>query len=386
MRKKKFTLSILLILFILILSACGTRNHTKAEETIETKKVDFNSLICTDSVNLKYATQYTIDKYGIYDLITIVDDGRFLLVPKGENAPLNLPENIVVLQQPLNRVYLVSTSAMDLIQTIGSISDIRLSGTKEESWHIGEAITAMEKKEMLYAGKYSAPDYELILNEGCNLAIENSMIYHNPEVKEKLEGQKIPVLVERSSYEEHPLGRLEWIKLYGVLFGKENEAQTYYESQLKKIEPILKKDDSGCSVAFFSVTSNGSVTVRKPNDYIAQMIEIAGGKYILNNMKQEEDNALSTMNMQMENFYTAAKDADILIYNSTIEGELESIDDLLTKNELFADFKAVKEERVFCTSSDFFQKSTGVCDFIQDLNKAFTDSISDNYKYLHRLR
>ena len=39
------------------------------------------------------------------------------------------------------------------------------------------------------------------------------MIYHTPEVKEQLEDFGVPVLVERSSYENHPLGRMEWIKL-----------------------------------------------------------------------------------------------------------------------------------------------------------------------------
>ena len=47
------------------------------------------------------------------------------------------------------------------------------------------------------------------------------MIYHKPEVQEKLEQFGIPVLVEHSSYESHPLGRTEWLKLYGVLLGKE---------------------------------------------------------------------------------------------------------------------------------------------------------------------
>lgn len=62
---------------------------------------------------------------------------------------------------------------------------------------------------------YSAPDYELILSKNCDLAIESTMIYHKPEVKEKLEQFGIPVLVEHSSYESHPLGRTEWLKLYG---------------------------------------------------------------------------------------------------------------------------------------------------------------------------
>ena len=57
----------------------------------------------------------------------------------------------------------------------------------------------MKSGSMLYAGKYNEPDYELILKEGCNFALENTMIGHNPEVKEKLESLGIPVMVERSA-------------------------------------------------------------------------------------------------------------------------------------------------------------------------------------------
>ena len=74
----------------------------------------------------------------------------------------------------------------------------------------------MEDGRMLYAGKYNAPDYERILSGSCDLAVESTMIYHSPEVKEQLERLGIPVLVERSSYERHPLGRMEWLKLYGA--------------------------------------------------------------------------------------------------------------------------------------------------------------------------
>lgn len=139
-----------------------------------------------------------------------------------------------MLKQPLDHTYLVSSSVMDMIREIGALSDVRLTGVKESDWYIEEAASAMKSGSMLYAGKYNEPDYELILKEECNFALENTMIGHNPEVKEKLESLGIPVMVERSSYEEHPLGRLEWIRLYGLLYGKEQEADAFYEEQLKK--------------------------------------------------------------------------------------------------------------------------------------------------------
>ena len=107
---------------------------------------------------------------------------------------------------------------------------------------------------MIYAGKYNAPDYELILNEGCDLAIESTMIHHNPEVQEKLEQFGIPVMVERSSYESHPLGRTEWMKLYAVLLGKEDVAEKVFKEQTDKLDKVLTADktDKDRSVLFIS--------------------------------------------------------------------------------------------------------------------------------------
>lgn len=384
MKKNNLVKIILFLISVMTLSACGVQSHSHTTEKNETT-VDFTPAEKTDSLNLKYAEEFSVDKYGDYSLITIDGSDKFLVVPENCETPSNVPSDISVLKQPLDKTYLVSTSVMDLISRIGAVSDIRLSGTKEKNWYVEDAVKAMENGDMIYAGKYSAPDYELILNEGCNLAIENTMIYHNPEVKEKLENLGIPVLVEKSSYEKNPLGRLEWIKLYSVLYGKENEAESYFDSQAEKIETVMQSENTGKTVAFFSVTQNGSVTVRKPNDYISQMIHMAGGNYIIQSSDAEE-NALSTMNMQMEDFYAAAKNADILIYNSTIEGEITSVSDLTAKDNLFNDFKAVKEGNVYCTSNNFFQKSTGIAEFIEDLNTIFTDGNKDNLTFLKRLR
>lgn len=384
MKKNNLVKIILFLISVMTLSACGVQSHSHTTEKNE-NTVDFTQAEKTDSLNLKYAEEFSVDKYGDYSLITIDGGSKFLIVPENCDTPSNVPSDIYILKQPLDKTYIVSTSVMDLISRIGAVSDIRLSGTKEKNWYVEDAVKAMENGDMLYAGKYSAPDYELILNEGCNLVIENTMIYHNPEVKEKLENLGIPVLVEKSSYEKNPLGRLEWIKLYGVLYGKETEAECYFDSQSEKIESVMQNENTGKTVAFFSVTQNGSVTVRKPNDYISQMIHMAGGNYIIQSSDAEE-NALSTMNMQMEDFYAAAKNADILIYNSTIEGEITSVSDLTAKDNLFNDFKAVKDGNVYCTSNNFFQKSTGIAEFIEDLNTIFTDGNTDNLTFLKRLR
>ena len=135
-----------------------------------------------------------------------------------------------------------------------------------------------------------------------------------------------------------------------------------------------------------ATTNSGSVTVRKPGDYVAKAIELAGGTYAFRDLKADE-NAQATTTLQMEAFYTGAKDADILIYNSTIEGELTTIDQLLNKSPLLADFQAVKAGNVWCTGKNLFQESLGLGDMMVDFHTIFTDpSVSDDaLTYLHRL-
>ncbi|MDO4175797.1 MAG: ABC transporter substrate-binding protein, partial [Eubacteriales bacterium] len=139
----------------------------------------------------------------------------------------------------------------------------------------------------------------------------------------------------------------------------------------------------------FYISSTGSVNVHKPGDYISKMIELAGARYVPTaDDLHVEENALSTMNMQMEAFYAAAKDADYIIYNSAIDGELDTINQLLAKSSLLADFKAVKEGNVWCTEKNMFQQTTGAADMIADLHAIVTGeaNFQDQLTFLHRLQ
>lgn len=380
--KKKITF---LFTVMMLLAVCAISVQA-AEKEYSPQEIP--GLTFDHSMDISYAKEFTVDYYKDgYALINILEEGQYLIVPEGKEAPEDLDSNITVLKQPMNHIYLVATSAMDLFRAIDGIGNIRLSGTQADGWYIEEAKSAMENGDMIYAGKYNTPDYELILSEGCDLAIESTMIHHNPEVQEKLEQFGIPVLVERSSYESHPLGRTEWMKLYAVLLGKEDEAEALFEEQAEKLEKLQAEENTGKTVAFFYINSTGAVNVRKSQDYAARMIELAGGKYLPEDTGKN-DNALSTMNMQMEEFYAKAKDADFIIYNSTVDGELTAIDELLAKSSLMADFKAVKDGNVWCTGKNLFQETTGLGTMIEDIHTILTsdDPSLDELTYMHRLK
>lgn len=368
-------------LLLCLLAGCGQA------ETPEPAEQDWSSMHPDHSMELAYAEQFEVDYYeGGYALVTIGGADRFLVVPEDMSVPSGLEADIAVIQQPVERIYLAASSAMDLFRQLDALDRIRLTSTTLSNWSLPEVQQAMEEELILYAGTYSAPDFERVVSEGCTLAIESTMIYHSPETKEQLEELGIPVLVERSSYESHPLGRMEWIRLYGLLTGKQEAADQFFAAQAEPVEAIRTEENTGNTVAFFYISTSGYANVRKPGDYVSKMIELAGGSYIFADLPSEE-NALSTMNMQMEDFYAGAKDADYIIYNSTVGGELETLEQLLDKSALLADFKAVQEGNVWCTEQNMFQQTSGVSGMIADIHAIVTGEADDEDQltYLHRL-
>lgn len=402
-RKKMTNIGFLLLIGLLGLCSCGSpssnsesvaRIEGESNTAIETVEVEITKEASTEetaeflyesSMELQYAENFKVDYYtGGYTLLTtIMDNRKFLIVPEGKKVPEDLEEDVVVLQRPIKDLYLVASSVMDMFCELNGLDTITFSGQKEESWYVEDAKQAMARGDMVYAGKYNKPDYELMVAGNCTLAIENMMISHSPEVMEKLEDFGIPVMIEYSSYESHPLGRVEWIKFFGALLGKEAEAEQAFQDQVAILEKVATDVKTDKTVAFFFVTSNGLVQVRQSSDYVPKMIELAGGSYIFENLGDPESKR-STMNMQIEEFYNGAKDADFLIYNSSIDGGVATIDELLDKCAVLKDFKAVQEGKVWCTTNDMYQQSMSIGYLIEDIHTMLQEK-EEEMKYLFRL-
>lgn len=390
--KKISRISIINLLLILIAtivcSACGKGNQNTKDVVTEL------GLTHEKYLDIEYAKEFQIEYFEEgYKLITIHQDEKYLIEPKeiSENNKVNEKDvealGVTLLKQPLENVYLVASAVMDMQVSLGTLDNIRFSSVEENGWYIDVVKEKMKENQILYAGKYSAPDYELIKAEGCGLAIENTMIYHSPKIKEELESFGIPVLVDYSSYENNPLGRMEWIKLYGELFDSEQNACEIFDEKkniIQNLQTVSTDEKDKATVAFFYITSNGTVSVRKTTDYVSKMIEMAGGKYIFDKLPDEEKDASSSVNMQIEEFYANAKNADYIIYNSTIEGELNSLNDFLSLSPLLKEFKAVKDNNVYCTTSNLYQSSMELGDIIIDINSIITGE-DESLKYIYKL-
>ena len=339
-------------------------------------------------MSLRYAEQFTVEYAGeSYKRITINNDRVYLLVAEGAAVPEGDPRrSVTVLQQPLDQIYLVAAAAMDYFDKLNAVDCITLSGKKQSDWYIQRAKDAMDSGALAYAGKYSEPDYELILSQrlrsgggkhhdlplpggaGAAGAAGYPCAGGDIQLRDPTLGPDGVDQAVRSAAGQRGRGR-------GAVQRRRWTAWRTCWSSSPQARPWR----------FFYITSSGAVNVRKSTDYVAKCVAIAGGNYVSFD-ESAEDNAQSTINIQMESFYNGAVDADVLIYNSIIDGELHTLDELVALDPLMADFKAVKSGNVWCLTKNFYQESLELSDLILDVNHALNDAPDTAFHFLTRMK
>ena len=377
MKRTTKTLFALIMAMVMIFSfaACGNNagNNTNnaannAANTNEPAKFELKS---QGQMKIEYAKRFSIELFeGGYRIITAGTGGyKYLVVPEGKPLPGegDIDDKTLVLQMPINKVYMCSTGMESLVDAIGALDCTPLVGTDKSGWYLPNVIAAMESGKIKFGGKYSEPDFEKIVSEGIQFHVNTTMIDSKPDVLEKFDELKIPSLVEDSSKEGSPLARVEWVKLFGVLFGKEAEAEKYFNEQKKMVEDATSAS-LGKTVAMGYISSAGDKAyARNGGDYYAQMLGMAGGVYEFGkNSLDKSGNA----NMTMEAWYNEFKDVDYLFYMN-FAAKFYTIQEMIDFNPLFADMKAVKNGNVWITSPDFTQSTAAIAGIMKDMHTIF---------------
>ncbi len=368
------------------------------DETADALKGDKKDLSAPEIPGIEYistdendhAESFVIHRYTANYAVICVDDGRkYLVMPEESDSSASvredeLSDDIIILKKPLDRMYLAASGVMCQFDAVSAVQNIALSGIDRDGWYIESAKKAMDDGKLIYGGKYSAPDYERMVADDIDLAIENTMILHVPKVQEKIEKLGIPVFIDRSSYEPEPLGRCEWIKVYGLLTGKESEAEAAFNTQKAYVDALKDLESTGKKVVIFSLNSNHQIVTRRGSDYFAKMVKMAGGDY-LSPVTDDEEGNNSQVTISTEEFYGYAENADIVIYNATIVGAPASLQDLMDSDVTFSDFKAFKEGNIFYTDKSLYQYADKTGKIIDDLGKVIREE-SEDTDFFHKLK
>lgn len=387
MKRRILSLMAALLMTVSAFTACaedaGQADNAGNTVGVEIDPAYDGKLEFDHAMELEYAKCFSVDYYkGGYKIAKTVDGTTMLVVPEGMSVPADAPEDAIVLQQPVSNLLVSSTPVTSLINAVGALDAISLTTYDVDSWYIDEVIDAMNAGKLTYIGEHKEPDYEKITASGATVAFWSTML--TDEVKAQVEQLGLSIVLDSSAEEDHPLARVEWAKLYGAIFNCEEKANEVFGTQKAYIDEIAKLEDSGKSVAIFYITSKGKLYARNADDYMAKMVDLAGGAYALPDVGVGE---VGTINMEMEAFYDKAKDADYIIYVWNLGGKPETLDDFLSRSEVLAEMAAVKNGNVWCTTPDFFQIQDTIGAMINDIHLMFeSDANTDALTYLRRLK
>ncbi len=397
--KKIFTAILSVSLILTALAGCSEKpqNNSSSElsessvssENLSSSEVskENDDLTLENSMELKYAQNFKVDYLSDgFKLLTVDNHSNYkqeiLLVPEGKEAPKEskfINENTIIIKAPVENLFVSSTPAVSLINAANALDYVKMTTYDAKDWYIDDIINAIEEGKIIYTGHAKNPDFEIISKNQPQLVIYNTKIDSYPEVREKLKELGLGIIVDYSSFEPHPMAKSEWIKFFGALLDKETEANAKFEEQAKIFENI-KAEDSEKTVAIFYITSKNDLYVRKCGDYMVTMLDMAGGKYIFDDLEKD---STGTVKIDFETFYSTAKDADSIIYLWPMGGRPKSLNDLLAKNELLKDFKAVQNNNVWCTSPDYFQTSDKMGEMIEDIVKLVNNNETDDSEIKH---
>ena len=389
MKLRILSLLLAFVMLAAVLSACGKKkNETPAgsdgenTQTEPTENYD-GKLVLDHSMELKYAKCFSVDYYkGGYKIAKLVDDTVMLIVPENMSIPKDAPKDAIVLQQPVTNILVSSTPVTSLINAIGALDAISLTTYDVDSWYIDEVKEALTSKKMTYIGDYKTPDYEKITAQGTTFAFFSTML--TDDVKTQLTTLGVDIVLDQSAQEDHPLARVEWAKLYGAIFNKEENAERVFNTQDQYVEELSKIEKTGKTVAMFYITSKGVLYARNADDYMTKMLTIAGGEYALSDVGVGKT---GTAKMELEAFYDKAKDADYIIYIWSLGGKPETLAAFKERATILPEMKAVKNGNVWCTTPDYFQIQNTIGSMINDIHLMLTaDASTERLTYLFKLK
>lgn len=301
---------------------------------------------------LKYATGFNIEYYNDFTKLIIKmpyqnanETFEFILVDSTQQKIANS------IQIPIKSVVVTSTTHVPMLEFLNV--ENKLIGYPNTNY-----ITSKKTRSLINTGKIvdlgneENINTELLLELNPDLIIGFS-INSNNKMFTSIEKMGIPVILNGDWLEQTPLGRAEWIKLFGVLFGKEQQANAIFNEIEKNY--IEAKTIASKSTNQPTIISGGLFkdiwNLPAGDSFEATFLKDANTNYLWKNSKGK-----GSLSLNIENVFEKGKDADIWI----APGNYNSLEQLKNTNNIYTKFKAFKNKNVFAFSKEQNDELEGI--------------------------
>lgn len=350
------------------------------EENISSKPLEIGNSIA-------YAKNISIYKHLGYSIVKVTNpwpksvvDFTYILQEKNGIVPDSL-KRYTTIAVPLQSIVVTSTTNIPFLEILGV--EKLLLGFPHTDYVSSDKTRALINKGLVKnIGENEKLNTEQLIDLNPNLIVTFGVENSNPTIA-NLEKSGLKVLIQADWMEQTPLGKAEWIKLYGALFGKEKEAQNQFNTIVKNYNKALKMlaDRKPSSKVMYGSMYQNQWFVACGNSWVAQFIKDAKAQYIWADIA-----GTGSIALPFEKVLEQAQTAHFWIASTASKTLLE----FKKSNPHYAEFAAFKSKNVYTFDSKtgatggvvFYELAPSRPDLVlQDYIKIFHPNLLPHYKF-----
>lgn len=333
----KFQKNLIFLLLGLLFISCKNEPK-KSNKTNPSQKT---------KIEIKYAKGFAIESYDGYKVITLKNpwpgtekEFKYALVESG--TTISNPKSYdAIVEIPIKRIVVTSTTHIPSLEMLGESET--LVGFPNLDYISSEKTRKLiSEGKIRELGKNEDLNTEILIDLNPN-AVIGFAVDGNNSTFATIEKTGIPVLYNSDWTETSPLGKAEWIKFFGLLFNKEKEADSIFNTietqyfSAKKMASTAKEKPTVLSGAMYK-----DVWYMPQGDsWGAQFIADANGDYLWKDTK-----GTGSLSLSLESVLEKGHDAEIWIG----PGQFTSLDEIKNGSQAYAQFKAYKNGKVYSYS------------------------------------
>lgn len=320
----------LVIILALIVCACNGSTTTHSHNT-------------TADSTITHARLLVIEKADSFTLVTIKNpwkEGealhRYIIVPYDSIVPAALPQGTLV-RTPLRQALVYSSVHTSIMKELGMFAAVK-GVCDSQFFPDPDILKGIAEGSITDCGSSMSPTIEKVIEmqpDGILLSPYQDATYG------QIDNLNIPI-IECADYMEYtPLGRAEWVKFYGLLLGKEDEANKVFDTVVENYNAIKDYASKASShpMVLTEMVINGVWNVPGGQSYMARILQDAGATY-----PWADDKSTGSLNLDFNQVLALAQKADVWLIKSFY---IHSYKDLKNFYGLNDQFEAFKQKRVY---------------------------------------
>jgi len=251
--------------------------------------------------------------------------------------------NNQTIQVPIKEIVVTSTTHIPMVELLNEESSI--VGFPHTTYISSEKTRALiDTGKIKEIGKESALNTEILLNLQPELVVGYSITSADKSLT-TVQKAGISVIYNGDWLEETPLGRAEWIKFFGVLYNKEKQADSIFnaiETNYLKAQKIALKAALKPTILSGAIMSKDIWNLPAGESFVAQFLKDANLNYLWKDSKGK-----GSLSLSFESIFDTGRNADYWI----APGYFLSKEQLLQSNQIYEEFTAFKNDRIYTPSS-----------------------------------